>query len=136
MIKRSKRDICYQCNYQISKKEDLYYIIVSIDRQAISKRTCYLDLCESCFHSNMDDKIINRLKELSNGNKVFEDSDSLQKVVKNWKKCPYCDQTLQYGSIKSNFQISEILGSDLNTVAIHGKCYFANIGIPEECFHD
>lgn len=134
MKKKSKKEICFQCDYHINKREDLYYIIVSIDRQIMTKRTCYLDLCEKCFHSNMDDKIINRFKELSDGNKVFEDTEN--KVIKNWRTCPYCQKTLQYASVKSNFQISEILGIDLNTVAIHAKCYFENIGISEEYFHD
>lgn len=133
-MNKSKKDICFQCMCKINKKEDLYYIIVSIDRHAISKRTCYLDLCEKCFHSNMDDKIINRFKELSDGNRVFEKTD--EKVVKNWRTCPYCQKTLQYSAVKANFQVSEILGMDLNTLAIHSKCYFENIGISEDYFHD
>lgn len=136
MKKKSKKEICFQCDCRINKKEDLYYIIISIDRHSISKRTCYLDLCETCFHTNMDDKIINRLKELSNGNKVFEENNDGKKITKNWRMCPYCQQTLQYANVKSNFQISELLGTDLNTVAIHTKCYFHNIGISEEYFHD
>ena len=135
-MKKAKKDTCFQCNYAIKKKEDLYYFIVSINRDAIMKRTCYLHICESCFHSNMDDKIINRLKDLSNGNKVFQEDDTLQQVVKNWRNCPYCNKTLQYAMIKANYQISEVLGSDLNTVAIHAKCYYDNIGILEEFFHD
>ena len=108
----------------INKKEDLYYLFIYIRRFSEDKHTKYLTMCDKCFYLNADDTLINRLDDLSIGNVGGNNAD-------NWRTCPYCKVTLQYANIKNNVQVAEILGSTLNTLALHNKCYHKNIGISE-----
>jgi hypothetical protein len=121
---KKENNKCYCCQSPIDIKQDLYYLFIHIRRFTDNRSpTEYLKMCDKCFYLNADDTLITRLNDLSSGN-ITGTND-------NWRTCPYCKVTLQYANLKSNFQLAEILGSSLNTLALHSKCYNRNIGIPE-----
>ncbi len=121
---KKENNKCYCCSSEINKKQDLYYLFVHVPRFVASKGPKYLSMCDKCFYLNADDTLIERLNSLSNGSVTGGPTD-------NWRTCPYCKVTLQFANINANFQLNEILGSTLNPLALHNKCYLKNIGIPE-----
>lgn len=122
-----KENYCYSCQKKIDHKVDLYYLFVYHNGTRIKRDTRFLHFCDECFHENSDSLMKERLKCLSNVSISGTNDD-------NWRTCPYCRKTTPYAAINTHFQISEILGSDVNSLILHRKCYHENIGITEDAY--
>jgi hypothetical protein len=120
---------CYSCGKEINKQADLYYLVCALRTNMHYKDTKFLHFCDTCFHSSADSCLIDRLNALSIGDVAGTKTD-------NWRTCPYCKDTLPYAKVNIHFQVSEIMGSELNSIALHSKCYYQNIGIREDDFTD
>lgn len=112
---KPKQPKCFFCSNPIHQPTDLYYLFVYICQETtgdFEKETKYLHVCDRCFHSHADQML----------------KDGIAKSQeKDWKICPYCNDKCAY--TKRRMQISEILGSEMNSILIHIKCYTNNIGI-------